>query len=101
MDGKIPEYFIRVKLPSPSGFASCPSGDTAYEEAFRSAIFAVKPTGFEVKYPRTGEAWPVDSSGMTWVPLYCNDTQQLLPGLFDRIQRLEKHIDDIRKAVGE
>lgn len=70
-----PLFVMRVKLPESSGYASCPSGDADYEEARRKALMKAKPPGFEIKYPRAGIVWPVDSEGMTWVPLYCTDRE--------------------------
>lgn len=78
MDKPIPEFMVRVKLPSSGGYASSPSGDTEYEQAYKEAIFAAKPEGFEVAWPRVGERWPVDSEGYTWVRLYCTDTTNAL-----------------------
>lgn len=70
--GDTVSYFtaIRVKLPSSGGYHSSPSGDAEYEKAYKDAIFKAKPAGFEVKWPRANEKWPVDSEGYTFVPLY-------------------------------
>jgi hypothetical protein len=35
---QLPEFMIRVRLPSPDGYPSCPSGDTDYEEDYKEAI---------------------------------------------------------------
>lgn len=71
-------FMVRVKLPNPAGYHSSPSGDTEYESARSEAIFAVKPAGFEVKWPRGGERWPVDSEGYTFVPLVLTDHRDAL-----------------------
>lgn len=60
------EFMVRVKLPCASDFKP---GD-GYESARNDAIFAIKPCGFEVKWPREGQTWPVDSEGYTYVPLF-------------------------------
>jgi len=96
----LPEFMVRVKLPSSSAYHSSPSGDTEYEEAYRNAIFAVKPPGFEVSWPRLNEKWPVDSEGYTWVRLYCTDQKVALAYWMKEAQQAQAHIARIKKAVG-
>ena len=66
---KTPEFMIRVKLPSSGAYHSSPSGDTEFEDAYRKAIFAVLPEGFEVNWPLLNHRTPHDSEGFTWIRL--------------------------------
>lgn len=63
------EYMVRVKLPSSSGYPSCPSGDTDYEVDYHNALTKATPQGFTPKPLRLGHHWPKDSEGYTWVLL--------------------------------
>lgn len=74
----VPEFMMRVKLPSSSGYHCGPSGDTEYESDYRQAILAALPEGFEVCWPRAGHRWPVDSEGFTYVRLRCDDPKNAL-----------------------
>lgn len=95
------EIVIRVKLPSAVGFHSSPSGDTEYEEAYRKAIFDKKPVGFEVRWPRLNEKWPVDGDGMTWVPLYVSDKAAVdpVPKLLERLNAMRRLIERLKNSV--
>jgi hypothetical protein len=65
------QFMIRVKLPEPN-----PRTEDGYDADYSAAINAVKPYGFEVKWPNEGDcAWPVDSEGFTFVPLYVSTTE--------------------------
>ena len=75
MEKNVPEFMMRVKLPSSGSFAACPSGDTEFEEAHRKAINDRLPPGFEVSWPRQG-TWPRDKEGYTWVLLYLTDEKK-------------------------
>jgi hypothetical protein len=88
--GKPVEFMMKVKLPSPAAFPSCPSGDTDYDDAYRSAIFAEKPMGFEIAWPRLNQKWPVDSEGFTWVPLYLSSSKDALHVALNEWHRLQK-----------
>lgn len=63
------EYVMRCMLPSSASFHSSPSGDTAYDDAYRKAIFENLPVGFEVAW-KTQNQWPIDKNGLTWVKMY-------------------------------
>ncbi len=63
------EYVMRSLLPKAGSFHSGPSGDTAYDEAYRQSIFENLPPGFEVAWKSRGH-WPVDKDGVTWVKIY-------------------------------
>jgi hypothetical protein len=96
----LPEFMVRVKLPSSSAYHSSPSGDTEYEDAYKKAIADALPPGFEVRWPRMHEKWPVDSEGYTYVRLYATDEKTALAHYIDRVKELESHLDRIRIAVG-
>jgi len=85
------EYIVRVKLP--------PLNDNddnyEYERRYNDAIFAVKPTGFEVDWS-SKKTWPVDSEGYTWVKLYCTDQKKAVEYFMDRVQSLEKRLEYMR-----
>lgn len=66
-----PEFMIRVRLPDPAGYASCPSGDTDYEHAYHVAVFAAMPPGFELVKEPLGTANPRDSHGYTYLRIRC------------------------------
>lgn len=61
------EFMIRVRLPNPSGYASCPSGDTDYEVAYDKAMKKALPKGFVVMAERPAVHRPTDGNGLTWV----------------------------------
>lgn len=93
------EYMVRVKLPNSASFSPGPSGDTEYDEAYRNAISAVRPRGFEVKWPKLGHRWPVDSEGYTCVLLFVSDHATALTHWIDRADRLAKKLDEISKLA--
>lgn len=95
-----PEFVVRIKLPSASGFASCPSGDTDYEEAYDKVLRRSLPVGFEYKYPRTGQHWSIDSEGYTLALLRCSDEKNALASALDTIKALRKRLEKIETAVG-
>lgn len=88
------QFMIRVELPSPSAYPSGPSGDTEYYTAYKDAIFASLPDGFEVFWPRAGQRWPVDSEGYTFVPLYLGDESRV-----ERPMRLLHRMDEMYKEI--
>lgn len=94
------EYLMRCKLPSSCSYHSSPSGDTEYENAYRDAIFANKPQGFEVAWS-SRSTWPIDKDGNTWVKLYCTDEQLALQYYIDKSANLQKEIDRIRSKLAE
>lgn len=85
-------FVVKVKLPASCAFHSSPSGDTEYEQAYNSAIFAVKPRGFEVKWPKGAERWPVDSEGFTYVPLVLTDHRDALAKTIEDCARLRQRL---------
>lgn len=91
-------YVMRVKLPSSSGFASCPSGDTDYDEAYRNAILENLPDGFEVAWT-TRALWPVDRDGLTWVKLYCRDEGAGMKYWMAEANRLGKELTRIKELA--
>lgn len=94
------EYMMRVKLPSNGAYASCPSGDTEYEEAFRNAINDRLPPGFEVSWS-TQRTWPVDWDGFTWVRLYCTDKEASLAYWRNEAESAHKELTEIRAKLKE
>lgn len=97
----LPEFMVRVKLPDPSRYSPGPSGDNAYDDAYDKALRDAVPPGFEVRRPRLGQRWPVDSEGYTFVPLYCSGPQKALSHYIEEVGRLEAYVSRIRKAVGQ
>jgi|GEM_PF-6381024 len=97
----IVEYVVRCKLPSSAAY---PSGDTEYDEAYRRAIFANKPEGFEVHW-QTKHLWPTDQDGMTWVRLYCTDNKKAVEYYRNRLVAVEEELERVknlaRQIVGE
>lgn len=85
------EYVMRCKLPNSGGFASCPSGDTEYEEAYRRAILSNLPPGFGVAW-KTEATWPIDRDGLTWVKLYCTNHE-------DAMNRWRQEAIDARREL--
>jgi hypothetical protein len=96
---ELPEFMMRVKLPNPNDYASCPSGDTDYEKDYSDALFKNKPSGFEIKYERSGVKWPTDSDGFTYVRLYCTDKQIALATAYDELIGLRKKLDAIKTLI--
>lgn len=104
MSEKQVEFMVRVKLPSSGGYHSSPSGDTQYEIDYRQAIFDVKPIGFEVRWPRLNEKWPVDSEGYTYVPLYVSQHCDALADLrtrYNALLKLHQKIADLSKQIAQ
>ncbi len=93
------EYMVRVKLPNPAGYHCSPSGDSEYEDAYRQAISEARPPGFEVRWPRAGQKWAVDSEGYTLVPLYLAGKEEALDYWMAEYQRAAKWIARVRDAV--
>jgi hypothetical protein len=92
------EYVMRCKLPSSAGFHSGPSGDTEYEEAYRKAIFASLPQGFEIAW-KTKETWPKDRDGVTWVKLYCTNREDAMNTWRQEAIDSKREIERIRSLV--
>lgn len=91
------EFMIRVKLPERN-----PRPSDGYDENYSSAINAAKPYGFEVKWPRDGESWPVDSEGFTFVPLYLSTTEGGPVNVWiDRYYRAAERLEEIHKQAEE
>ncbi len=92
----IPEFMVRVKLPSSNSYASCPSGDTEYEGAYSKALAKALPDGFEYIRPRQGTKWPMDSEGWTWARLKCCDEKVAIAHWMSRALQLEKRLRNIK-----
>jgi hypothetical protein len=99
MNKPIPEFMVRVLLPKSSEFHCSPSGDSEYDDALKKAIFAVKPYGFEVVWPKLNEKWPVDSEGLTWVRLRCADDKEGLAYFMNECRILQKKIEKVKEAT--
>jgi hypothetical protein len=103
------EVMMRIKLPVEGGFirTSMSSDYTPDQQACMNAIFAAKPQGFEVRWPQIGERWPVDSEGVTYVPLYLGHAKDAHAFLIEnnhyqdrKIQELKRLITEISKVAG-
>ena len=92
-----PEFMIRVKLPSPSAYPSCPSGDTDYESDYRQAVSAAMPEDFELVTERPGVANPRDSEGYTYLRIRCKDFKKWQRHLVARVNKSE----DALRAIQE
>ena len=44
----IPDFMVRVNLPSSGAYHCSPSGDSEYDDAYNQALMKVVPPGFEV-----------------------------------------------------
>lgn len=95
----LPDFMVRVKLPSENAYPSCPSGDTDYEIAYDKAVKKATPAGFEVIEERLGVANPKDSSGYTYLRLRCVDKQLDLGNLFAEVERLRKKIGRLQGVL--
>lgn len=94
-----PLFMVKVSLPSAGGYACCPSGDTEYEEDFNKALKKAVPPGFEVIHPKLLERWPMDSNGMTWVPLRLVDEGKGIAYWMRRAKELEKKLEKIKESL--
>lgn len=72
---ELPQFVVRARLPSASGYHSSPSGDTEYVCDYAKAIKRIVPVGFAVIESRPGHRRPVDSEGFTWLLLACEDQE--------------------------
>lgn len=95
----VPEFMVRVKLPSGCDYWASPSGDTAFEEAFDKALAEATPPGFNPVYPRGNECWPVDSEGFTFVRLQCTDEKSALAYWMAEAQKWQAELRRIKKAI--
>ena len=94
-----PESMVRVKLPNPNGYASCPSGDTDYEVDYDKAIKQATPEGFEVIKERLGVSNPVDSTGYTYLRLRCVNESIVIAKLQDEVKLLRNKLAKVNKAI--
>lgn len=101
MSKRIPEFMMRVKLPSSSGFHSSPSGDTEYEIALDKAIGTALPEGFKVLWPKRTQNWPVDSEGFTYVRLECIDPDGAVAFWKDEYARARDAMDKVHALASE
>lgn len=92
------EFMVRVKLPKSGSYHSSPSGDSEYEDAYNKAIADALPPGFEVCKARLNEKWPIDSEGVTYVPLRVTKAGYALSFYMERVKELETKIERIKKA---
>ena len=91
------EFMVRVKLPGK--YQHHNSDYDNPNAAIIDAVFAVKPRGFEVKWPKPGQEWPVDSEGYTYVPLFLTAHKDALAHYMDSYFHLKKRNEDIRTAA--
>lgn len=98
---ELPEFMVRVKLPNPNGYASCPSGDTDYEVDYDKAIKQATPEGFEVIKERLGVSNPVDSTGYTYLRLRCVNESLVIAKLQDEVKSLRSKLAKVNRAINE
>lgn len=92
------EYVMRCLLPNSGSFHSGPSGDTAYDEAYRQAISENLPPGFEVAW-RTKGQWPVDKDGLTWVKIYRSTDEDKQRYWIDECHRLQRQMRKVQSLA--
>jgi hypothetical protein len=96
------EVMMRIKLPVDGGFVRDSMGDfTPDQQKCADAIFAAKPVGFEVRWPEIGTRWPMDSDGVTYVPLYVSHSKDAYAGLLDRYERLRQKVTKLQLLAAE
>lgn len=97
----IPDFMIRVKLPSSGAYHCSPSGDTEYEEAYRNAIIEKLPEGFEVIRPLLNQKTPQDSEGFTWIRIKFNGKMTDNPQAhwIQECQVAQKKLRDLETAI--
>src|SRR6187402_2927028 len=81
--------------------AKLPPVDFAERSAFIDAVFAAKPAGFEVSWPKENHNWVIDDEGFTHIPLYVTDHKLALFDYIERSRRLKQSIDDIERKIKE
>ncbi len=94
-------FMVRAKLPSSVKVTNMLSDDVDkdYSREFKDACFAAKPQGFEIKWPRNGESWPIDSEGYTFIPLYLTDRKEGHLYFIERTYELEKQLKYIKSVL--
>ena len=98
-----PELMFRVKLPEGDFYAGI-SGGCSEEESiaarpWKDAIFAIKPPWYEVKWPSKGQAWPKDSEGYTWVPLYLTNEKDACGYWMESYWRAHDKLEKVREFM--
>lgn len=63
-----------------------------------NAIFAEKPSGFEVDWESSG-TWPIDSEGHTWVKLYCTQPSLAIEFWMRQVDRYKSQLHKIKEAL--
>jgi hypothetical protein len=99
------ELMIRVKLPRGGCWegisGGCNDADHHKAAKWRLAIFAAKPSGYEVKWPAMGERWPKDSEGYVWVPLYLTHAKDAAAHWAGEYMRIYERLTALRKQIQE
>ncbi len=97
----VPEFMIRVKLPSSAGFHCSPSGDTEYEDAYRKSILDKLPEGFEVIWPLLNQRTPHDSEGFTWIMIRFDGRMSDNPQAhwIQECQAVQKELRELKAAI--
>lgn len=80
-------FIVRVKIPKGN------------EQAQNDAIFAVKPQGFEVRWPLLNRCWPIDIEGYTWVPLFPYSIKDALVNSIDREYETRNQLNMIKEKI--
>ncbi len=94
-------FMVRVKLPTASHQGNLYQSElekfnSDYEKSYKSSVFAAKPPGFEIKWPRNGEKWPIDSEGYSFMPLYISDRKEVHLHYVEKVFELQKELDRIK-----
>lgn len=71
------------------------------ERELNDTIFRALPPGLEVKWGLLGGQWPVDSEGLTWVPLWVLDPKRTVDSLIDSIGALKGKLAQYRELAGQ
>lgn len=97
----VPEFMIRVQLPSSGAYSGSPSGDTEFEDAYRNAILEKLPEGFEVIWPLLNRKTPQDSEGFTWIRIRydgkCAENPQA--HWIQECQAAQKELRELKAAI--
>lgn len=95
----LPEFMVRVKLPSSECYAACPSGDTEYEIDYKKAIADCLLPEFVPIEPKLGHRWPVDSEGCTFIPIRCKNADEAIQYWMDQTKKVNERLSKIEKVV--
>ena len=97
---RVPEFMVRVKLPDAAAYHSSPSGDTAYEDAYQTAIAKAMPPGFEVVPLKSNEQYPTDRAGRSCVLIRpVAKDEDMLWFYIEQIKSMQLKLEAVKKIV--